>query len=454
MNNFLIVLRKEYMTIVGKKSFIIMTFLTPILMILLGAVPALLGVFAKDTSDKEVIIVDQTGKYYDAIKAGEAEGFHFMNGANNISEYKSEALSSDSLYAVVVITKDLLKDPRAITIYSTATIPPALEKNLSETLSKELQQEKIASYEIPELDKIIADSKVSVDISTVQWSADGEEVAASATVGMITGQIFNFALYFFVIMYGSMVMESVRVEKKNRIMEILATSVKPTTLLWAKIVGLVKPTTLLWAKIVGIGLVGITQLLMWGLFFVIVFVALQSLLLSSVTFDMNQFKDAVMAAQEGGYDAELAGSLEALANINYGQIILCFLCYFITSYVSFAALYAASGAVTDAEEGVNQITLPITILLAFGFIFGFYSAENPNTNISLVTSFIPFMAPNVMMVRLPFNPPAWQVWLSMFIMIAFTCFFVWFAAKIFRVGMLMYGKKPSMKELWRWIKYE
>lgn len=440
MNNFLIVLQKEYMTIVGKKSFIIMTFLTPVLMILLGAVPALLGVFAKDTSDKEVIIVDQTGKYYDAIKDGEAEGFHFMDGSADISEYKSQALSSDSLYAVVVITKDLLEDPRAITIYSTATIPPALQDNLSKTLSRELQQEKIASYQIPELDKIIADSKVSVNISTVQWSADGEEVAASATVGMITGQIFNFALYFFVIMYGSMVMESVRVEKKNRIMEILATSVKPTTLLWA--------------KIVGIGLVGITQLLMWGLFFVIVFVALQSLLLSSVTFDMNQFKDAVMAAQDGGYDAELAGSLEALANINYGQIIFCFLCYFITSYVSFAALYAASGAVTDAEEGVNQITLPITILLVFGFIFGFYSAENPNTNISLITSFIPFMAPNVMMVRLPFNPPTWQIWLSISIMIAFTCFFVWYAAKIFRVGMLMYGKKPTMKELWRWIKYE
>ena len=183
MNNFLIVLQKEYMTIVGKKSFIIMTFLTPVLMILLGAVPALLGVFAKDTSDKEVIIVDQTGKYYDAIKDGEAEGFHFMDGSADISEYKSQALSSDSLYAVVVITKDLLEDPRAITIYSTATIPPALQDNLSKTLSRELQQEKIASYQIPELDKIIADSKVSVNISTVQWSADGEEVAASAQWG-------------------------------------------------------------------------------------------------------------------------------------------------------------------------------------------------------------------------------------------------------------------------------
>lgn len=441
MNNFLIVLRKEYMNIVGKKSFIIMTFLTPVLMILLGAIPALLGIMAKDTSEKDVIIVDQTGQYYDTIKAGEAEGFHFINGeGQGISEYKSQALSSDSVYAVVVITRDLIEDPRAITIYSTSTIPGSLEDNLSKTLSKKLQDDKIASYDIPELDRIIADSKVSVNISTVQWSSDGDEVAASATVGIIIGQIFNFTLYFFVIMYGSMVLESVRVEKKNRIMEILASSVKPTTLLSA--------------KIIGIGLVGITQLLMWGAFFFLAFILLQTFLLSSVTFDMNQLKDAIMAAQEGGYDADLAGGLEALANIDYGQIIFCFFTYFITSYISFAALYAASGAVTDEEEGVNQITMPITILLVFGFIFGFYSAENPNTTVSIVTSFIPFMAPNVMMVRLPFNPPAWQVILSILTMIAFTCLFVWFAAKIFRVGMLMYGKKPSLKELWRWVRYE
>lgn len=441
MNNFLIVLRKEYMNIVGKKSFIIMTFLTPVLMILLGAIPALLGIFAEDKSDKEVIVVDQTGQYYDAIRAGETKGFRFVDGADKgLAEYKSEALSSDSVYAVVVITRDLIEDPRAITIYSTSTIPPGLEENLSKTLSKKLQEDKIASYDIPELDQIIKDSKVSVNISTVQWSSDGEEVAASATIGMIIGQIFNFTLYFFVIMYGSMVLESVRVEKKNRIMEILASSVKPTTLLSA--------------KIIGIGLVGITQLLMWGFFFVIIFVLLQTFLLNSVTFDMNQFKDAVMAAQEGGYDADLARELEALANINYSQIIFCFFTYFITSYISFAALYAASGAVTDEEEGVNQITMPITILLVFGFIFGFYSAENPNTTVSIVTSFIPFMAPNVMMVRLPFNPPAWQVILSILVMIGFTCLFVWFAAKIFRIGMLMYGKKPGLKELWRWVKYE
>lgn len=440
MNNFLIVLRKEYLTIVGKKSFIIMTFLSPILMILLGAIPALLGIFAKDTSDKEVIVVDQTGLYYDTIREGQAEGFRFVNGdGTDVTDYKSAALSSDSVYAVVVITRDLLEDPRAITIYSTSTIPPGLEDNLTASLTKKLRDDKIASYDIPELDRIIRDSKVTLHISTVQWSSDGEERAASASVGLITGQIFNFALYFFVIIYGSMVLESVRVEKKNRIMEILASSVKPTTLMSA--------------KIVGIGLVGITQLLMWLLFFLLAFVLLQTIILSSVTFDLAQLRTAILAATDEG-DAELANSLEALASIDYGKIIFCFLCYFVTSYISFAALYAASGAVTDEEEGVNQITLPITILLMFGFLFSLYSAKDPNSTISLVASFIPFMAPNVMMVRLPFDPPSWQVILSLLMMVGFMVLFVWFAAKIFRVGMLMYGKKPNLKDLWRWVRYE
>lgn len=439
MHNFLIVLRKEYMTIVGKKSFIIMTFLTPILMVLLFSIPMLLGLFAKDSSEKDVIVVDQTGQYYDTIKAGEAEGFRFSKGTASISEYKESALSSDSIYAVVSITGDLLEDPRAITIFSTSTIPEGLKRNLSRSLTKELELQKIASYGIPDLEKIIADAKVSLSISAVQWSSDGAEVAASATVGIITGQLFNFLLYFFVFMYGSMVMESVRVEKKNRIMEILASSVKPTTLLWA--------------KIVGIGLVGITQLLMWGLFFILIFIGLQSVFLNGVTLDMNQFKEMAMTT-DLGTDVEVMAALETLANLNYAEIIGCFLIYFATAYVSFAALFAASGAVTDAEEGVNQITMPITVLMIFGFLFALYSADNPNATISVVSSFIPFVAPNVMMVRIPFDPPAWQVLLSLGLMILFTYLAVWFAAKIFRVGLLMYGKKPTTKDLWRWMKYD
>lgn len=438
MNKFWIVLRKEYLTKVNKKSFIIITLLSPLLMIAIIAVPMLLGMGARDKSEKTIMVIDNTNKYLDIIQAKKStDGFKFVKGNQEISSIKAN--KDADYYAYVMITEDLLNNPKAITIYSHKTIVPTLSTHLSDALEPALRDEKIKSFDIPNLDKIIDDTKVSVNVSTVQWSESGEEKESSAVVAMVVGQVFNFLLFMFVIAYGSMVMSSVMEEKKSRIVEIIASSVKPTTLLSA--------------KMIAIGLVGITQVAIWAIVLVLGFIILQATMLSSVTMDLNQLSANMTAT--GDFDpAMIQDIMVPLSNFNFGGMFIAFIFYFICAYLSFASIYAAIGAAMDSDEDISQMSMPITLFMMFGFYAALYSADNPFGPLALWGSFLPFIAPNVMMVRLPFDPPVWQIILSSAMMVVTTIIMVWIAAKIFRVGLLMYGKKPSIKEMIKWISYK
>lgn len=438
MNKFWIVLRKEYLNKVNKKSFIIITLLTPLLMIAVILIPMLLGMGARDKSEKTIMVIDQTNKYFENISSKKSsDGFKFVRGNEEISTLKEK--KDPDYYAYVFITEDLLTNPKAITIYSHSSIVPTLSSHLSSALEPALRKEKIESFGIPNLEKIIDETKVSVNVSTVQWSESGEEKESSATVAMVIGQVFNFLLFMFVIAYGSMVMSSVMEEKKTRIVEIIASSVKPTTLLFA--------------KMVAIGLVGITQVAIWAIVLVIAFLGAQAFLLSNVTMDLQQLSTNMSAT--GDFDPEMIQDIIVpLSNFNFGGMFVAFIFYFICAYLSFASIYAAIGAAMDSDEDVSQMSMPITIFMLFGFYAALYSADNPFGPLALWGSFLPFIAPNVMMVRLPFDPPVWQIILSTTMMIVTTLVMVWIAAKIFRVGLLMYGKKPSIKEMFKWITYK
>lgn len=437
MNKFWIVLQREYLSKVYKKSFILLTIFMPILFFIIIAIPIFLGSTARDTSEKQVVVMDKTGKYFEYLKDNPKEGFKFVKSDIDISEARTDRNSD--VYAYVVINDDLLKNPKGITIYAHSSIPPTLQSNIESDLQPVLRNEKIASYGIPDLEKIIADTRVSLSISNVQWSRTGEEQATSSIVSMVVGQAFNFLLFFFVISYGSMVMTSVQEEKKNRIVEIIASSVKPTTLLFA--------------KMTAIALVGFTQLGIWLVIGVVCFVILQASLLSNVTLDMNQFVDNALASD--AIDPQMMQDIILpLANFDFGGMILAFIFYFILAYFSFASVYAAIGSAMDSDEDVSQMSLPITLLFLFAFYAALYSAENPNGPLALWGSFLPFVAPNVMMARLPFSPPGWQIALSAIVMIITTVALVWVSAKIFRVGLLMYGKKPTFKEMMRWVTYK
>ncbi|MBR8769196.1 putative protein YhaP [Porphyromonas levii] len=436
MNKFWIVMQREYNVKVKKKSFVLLTIFTPLIFILIIAIPLFLGMNAKDTSEKKVMVIDQTGKYMSYLQDNPKEGIKFVKSDMEISEARKN--KSEDIYAYVLITEDLLENPKGITIFSHSTIPPTLQTTINDDLQPALRKEKIASYDIPNLEQIIDDTKVNLSISEVQWSKDGEEQAASSTVAMIIGQAFNIMLFFFVITYGSMVMTSVQEEKKNRIVEIIASSVKPTTLLFA--------------KMVAVALVGLTQLGIWIILGAIGFFVMQAVFLSNVTIDMDQLTQNAMTS---GVDAEfIQDVLMPLTSFDFAGMIWAFVFFFICAYLSFASIYAAMGAAFDSDEDIQQMSLPITLLFMFAFYAALHSAENPNGPLALWGSFIPFVAPNVMMVRLPFAPPVWQIVLSAVVMVATTVFFVWAAAKVFRVGLLMYGKKPSFKELVKWVKYK
>ncbi len=438
MEKFWIVFKREYIERVKKKSFVLITILSPILMIAIIVVPMLLGLGLRDTSEKQVVILDQTGKYFKTIAsegADNADGFVFKDANASLEEYRN---SPDDIYAVVLINNDLLDNPDAITIFSHTSIPNRLRDELSRILKAKLRSEKIASYNIPNLDKILEDTNVALNISSVQWFNDGKEKQSSTLLATVVGQVFNFSIFFFVTIYGSMVMSSVTEEKKNRIVEIISSSVKPTTLLSA--------------KIMAIGALGLTQVLIWGIFLIVAFVVLQGVFLSSITLNLSQLQTNVIST--GNFDAtDVQGIIEPMMSFNFTGILFAFVFYFICAYVSYASIFAALGAATDSDEDVQQFIGPVMIFMVFGFYGALYSMDNPDGPLTLWGSFIPFLAPFVMMVRLPFDPPLWQLALSCLITAVSTAFLVWAAARIFRTGLLMYGKKPTLKELLKWLRY-
>lgn len=438
MNKFWIVLRREYLEKVQKKSFLILTLLTPIIMFGVILIPFFLAKSSKDDTEKRVVLIDQTGKYWDTIRNEKNEdGFRFLPPQKELTAYKAE--HNDSLYACVVITEDLLVNPKAITIYTHKKIPYTLQNFLTNALKEQLQDEKIASYNIPDLKDIMQDSRVIIDVSTIQWAEDGKEKEDSAAVGMIIGQIFNFILFFFVLTYGSAVMANVTEEKKNRIVEIIASSVKPTTLMSAKIMAM--------------GLVGITQIFIWSLFLLLGVLFVQGVFIGQVTMNIHELQENLMAT--GNFQAdELHSIIAPVTSFNFTGVILAFLFYFFCSYVTYAAIFASFGAAVDSgNEDVQQYVAPVTLLMTLGFYFSFYSAENPDGHLALWGAYIPLIGPNIMMVRLPFSPPLWQVGLSMLVTFLTMLVMIWCAAKIFRVGLLMYGKKPSVRELAKWIRH-
>ncbi len=328
-------------------------------------------------------------------------------------------------------------------LYSQKQIPIGLKNAIDKTLSEYLKDEKLASYNIDNLKQIIEDSKINFNIKTIKWDEDGSEKSTSAEVSSILGMILTFIIYMFIIMYGAMVMQGVMEEKTNRIIEVMISSVKPFDLMMG--------------KIIGIGFVGLTQVFLWGI--------LTTVLVSGSLFFFggNTSPEDMMTAQVAaqGMGDVAAGSSnisiqvqEIINSINFEMIGICFVLYFIGGYLLYAALFAAIGSALEQQEDTQQFMTPIMLLMAFSLYAGIYSMNNPDGPLAFWCSMIPFTSPIVMMVRLPFDIPVWELALSFALLFATSIFIVWFSAKIYRVGILMYGKKPSIKEMIKWVKYK
>jgi len=439
MNKTWLIIKQEYLRRVRKKSFILLTFLAPLMMAALMFVPFWLATMKGDEVFR-VAVIDRTGKYLPLFS--DTDNYLFFDADKSLEEYREN--TQQDLFAILNITDDLLDNPKAAVLYSGKQIPGDLSRVVNQVLTKQMESDKLASFQIPDLDKIIQDSRVQFQIQTIKWGKDGSESSSSGTIAHIIGLISTIIIYMFIMMYGAMVMQGVSEEKTNRIVEIMVSSVRPFSLMMG--------------KVVGIGLVGLTQILLWGILTVILVVT-GGLLLGDVTGGA----DATIAMQQGAMmsqqinQVELQEGMEWLSQLqsfNFGEIILFFVIFFIGGYLLYASLFAAIGSAINSPEDSQQFMMPITIILIFALYAGIYSAENPDGPLAFWCSLIPFTSPIVMLMRIPYEIPLWQKLLSVLLLFATSVGFIWISAKIYRIGILMFGKKPQLKEMIKWITYK
>lgn len=431
MSKIGLIIKREYLQRVRKKSFILLTLLTPLLMTAMLFVPLWLASFKGDTIN--IAIIDQTGKYAPLFKDTEHYKFHDAN--QTLETYRTS--ENKELFAVLNISDDLLENPQAAALYSEKQIPGDLSYLVNQTLTKQLESDKLASFQIPGLENIIKESRINFSIQTIKWGKDGSESTSSAAIAHILGILSTVTIYMFIMMYGSMVMQSVTEEKTSRIVEIMISSVRPFDLM----IG----------KIIGIGFVGITQICLWGIL-LFIFSGIGGLFLTKgIPVSGMQMS---MAMQPDMMLPDELSWLTHLQSFNFGEILLFFILFFIGGYLLYASLFAAIGSAANAPEDSQQLMMPISILLIFALYAGIYGINNPDGPLAFWCSMIPLTSPIVMIMRIPYEIPLWEKLVSVILLYTTSITLIWISAKIYRIGILMFGKKPQVKEIIKWITFK
>lgn len=457
-SKILTIIGREYSTRVRKKTFIILTVVTPFLIAALVALPILLGAI-KDTNQKTIFIVDQTHQYEQLFK--DTPQYHFQTSTAVDKSFQDEEADPQG---VLLISGNLARNPNAAVMYSREEVQLDLRNTIEGILSKKIRDEKLTSYNVPELENIIADVQQDFTLQTRKWSDDGTDTESSFDAAMIVGLVFTLLIYMFVMTYGSMVMQGVMEEKTNRIIEVMVSSVKPFQLMMGKILGVL--------------LVGLTQILIWGIMLVILISALtyafggedttnalahsqQPVSAAVIQQGAGAAPTAAIAAADVNAPASnvsesAAGAnfLNQMSGIPVMEIAIMFILYFLGGYLLYASLYAACGAAVNSPEDSSQFMMPLLLIMIFALYGAIGSMENTNGPLAFWASLFPFTSPVVMMIRVPFNIPLWQEILSLVILYGTALLFVWVGARIYRVGILMYGKKPTFRELWKWLRYK
>lgn len=440
MSKIRLIIKREYTTRVMKPSFLILTFLTPILMAGLITVPILLSQI-RDTSQKTIVVIDQTGLYTNVLHDSENFKFEF---ANEPIDSVRKSRDSESYAAILLISDDLNINPRGATLFSQDQVGLELKLYVTNMLKAFVEEQRLAALNIPNFRELVEQTKVSLDVRTVMWSKDGQEKFGSTELALIIGMISAFLIYIFIVVYGAQVMSGVVQEKTNRIVEVIVSSVKPFQLMMG--------------KIIGIAMVGLTQFALWVVLSLVFVFGITKII--GVEMDVETYQQAQMMGvtnnvlaldSESGVISEL---LLGLKNFDFVQTGILFVVYFLGGYLLYASLFAAVGSAVDNETDTQQFSLPLTLPIIFAIYAAIYSAENPDGPLAFWCSMIPFTSPIVMMVRLPFGVAFWEIALSLGILVLSFIGSTWIAAKIYRTGILMYGKKISWREMIKWISYK
>ena len=419
-----------------KKSFVILTFLTPLLFAGMITVPLWLSSL-KDDTQKHIVVIDKTNSYSKVLKSNETYFFDFVN--KPVDEVRKSSTESKEFTALLLISDDLAKNPKAAALYSEEQVNMELKGYISGLLNNYVEQQKLASYNIPNLKEMVEQSRSNIEIPTIKWGNDGKEQLGSAELALGIGMVSAFIIYMFIFIYGAQVMAGVVQEKTSRIVEVIISSVKPFELMMG--------------KIIGIALVGLTQILLWVVLTTTISYVASRFLgtnidLGTIT-DANQAGMGMQAVPEGG----IQNILHLLNGFDLFKIFFLFIVYFLGGYLLYASLFAAVGSAVDSETDTQQFSLPLTLPIVFAIYAAIYSAQNPDGPFAIWCSMIPFTSPIVMMVRLPYGVPAYQIVISLTILILSFIGTTWMAGKIYRTGILMYGKKVTWSELWKWLRY-
>ena len=438
MNKILLIIKREYLSRVRKKSFIIMTILGPVLMAGLILAPILL-MDSSDEEKKEIWVCDENNLFEPQFEDIDGTDYQFFK--NDIIEVKERFNTSDG-YALVHIPKfdnqniDMLES--SVKVYVHKPMSLSNQNQISNNIESVIESIKLKEEGLTR--DIIDRTRSNVNLNTIILGESGSEKTGSTEVSMGISMFGGFLIYIFIFLYGAMVMRGVMEEKTSRIVEIIISSVKPIQLMMG--------------KIIGIALVGFTQFALWvSLTFVISSVATALLVSPADLNPVDMANGSEMLIQEAEMNhGGLASVFEQLESINITFLLVMFLFYFIGGYLMYGSLFAAVGSAVDSETDSQQFMLPITIPLIFSFIALQTILENPDSSLAFWCSIIPFTSPIVMMGRLPFDPPLWELGLSMVLLIVGFIFTSWLAGRIYRVGILMYGQKVNYKTLWKWIK--
>lgn len=443
MSKIAIIAGREFNERVRKKSFIFTTILMPILMVGIMFVPALMMNIQSDET-KEILVVDQSGLIAERLE--DSSTIDFTPSDKTLEELTTQQGESNP-FGILIIGSDVATNPSNVQLltYESSTIN--IESAISDQIASIIESEKLKAYNIDDIDAILAEIQTNVTLKVKQLDESGETQDSSSMLNIALAYIFGFLIYMFVFLYGNMVMQGVIEEKSNKVMEVMVSSVRPFQLMMG--------------KILGIASVAVTQFVIWVIFILVVggaainLLGLDEMMAAAGSAAAMDPMAMAGAAQMPAVDSEMVSILATITNPAYLLRILGgFLIYFIGGYLLYAAMFAAVGSAVDNEKDTNNLQLPITVPLILALFVMMSAMQEPNGPLAFWFSMIPFTSPIVMMVRLPYGVPGWELALSIGLLVATFVAIVLLAGKIYRVGVFMYGKKPSFKELLKWMRYK
>ena len=433
-SNIGIIIRREFLERVTKKSFIATTLLMPIFMIAVMIAPTLITIFSTPEQVK-IAVIDDSGFIAPTLKDDNSITFVQINDNLEIAK------ANDSIDGILVIGQNIVNTTSDVTFYSHDASSLLIEQNISSQLEKAIENIRRENYNIEGLDEIVESLNVDINLTTYRIN-ETEDSTSSSFLSYAIGMAMSLLLYMFLLLYGQLVMTSIIEEKNNRVLEIMVSSIKPGQLMLG--------------KILGIGSVALTQVAIWGIILVSISAfLLPAILPADIMAEVTAFNTGSLNAATAQNDIETLQAISILSNVGYiVNIIIYLILFLIGGFLFYAALNAAIGSAVDNVQDASQLQSVVMVPIILGLVMSMSVVSDPNSTLATILSMIPFTSPMTMMTRIPFGIPTWEIITSLVILYASFIGMVWIASKIYRVGIFMYGKKPSIKELIKWINYK